>query len=304
MNILTVHFYVISFRKKGVFKRFMHSTDPIFLHQLPEITHVRVMEFENRYSTQEHRATSHELLYVLDGKITLHLEGNLEFHAVPGDILLIRDKTLHRDEFELLRGLKILFITFQWNAGSFFENVDNRILIHLSYETKSEARRRIEFLRSFWYKDIKNEEKIYACDQLHSILLLFYFDRLKQTLTASGTEKEDNLSLQEIAGRARDFLRQNYSSALSLKETAKHLKISAPYLSRIFHRELGISFSKYLTELRLNAARSMLLNSTLQVAEIAHQCGFSSSSYFVKVFREHWNMTPKEFASKRFLPRK
>lgn len=281
-------------------RRPMKENEADFMFQHPVIHHMKVMEFDNRYATQMHQACSHEMLYVLDGKMTLHLENNLEFHAVPGDILLIRNGTQHRDEFKLLHGLKILFIAFNWNADNYFDKVNNRTLIHLSYECKAEARRRIEFLRSFWSKDITEEEKIYANDQLHSILLLFYFDRRKYQTAFPGQDKLDNLSLQELAGRARDFLRQNYASEISLKETALHLKISAPYLSKIFHQELGISFSKYLTELRLNAARNLLLNSTLQITEIANQCGFTSSSYFIKVFSDHFNITPKGFAAKRF----
>jgi AraC-like DNA-binding protein len=281
----------------------MKKIEESFLKLRPEVLQVSVLEFANKYSTQYHKSCSHELLYVLDGKMTLHLEGNLEFHAVPGDILLIPRYTLHRDEFRLLRGLKILFIAFHWEADSYFPQVDNRTLIHLSYEGKTEARRRIEFLRTFWTEENSPEEKIYANDQFHSILLLFYFDQLKYARTRS-QNRGNTLPLQELAARARDYLRQNYASNLSLKETAEHLKISAPYLSRIFHEEMGVGFNKYLTEQRLNEAGSLLLNTTLQVAEIAHQCGFSSSSYFIKVFSNHFGVTPKEFSAKRFEPKK
>ena len=281
----------------------MDNNKKDFLDLRPVIKAVSVLEFANMYATQEHKSSSHELLYVLDGTMTLHLEVNLEFHAVPGDILLVRKNTLHRDEFKLLRGLKILFIAFHWEAESYFEKVDNRTLIHLSYEGKTEVRRKIEFLRSCWSTESDSEEKAYANDQLHSILLLFYFDQLKYARTRIRLQKT-NLSLQELASRARDYLRQNYASALSLKETAEHLRISAPYLSRLFHEELGVSFSKYLTELRLNAATNLLLNTNLQVAEIAHQCGFSSSSYFIKVFSDHFGVTPKEFEAKRFERKK
>ena len=103
---------------------------------------------------------------------------------------------------------------------------------------------------------------------------------------------------QEVIHRAKHFLEQNFDRRISLKSLARYLGISSAYLSSLFHREYGITISKYLTSLRLEAARRLLQSSRMQVSEIASHCGFSSSSYFIKAFSNHYNVTPRNYALK------
>ena len=263
-----------------------------FLSVPPEISSFRVIEFENRYSQLEHADQTHELLYILDGRMTLHLSGNLKFQAVPGDLLIIPACTRHRDEFAPLKGLRILLVQFQWNAPEFFAKIDNRSLLALSYSVRTEVRRRLEFMRDQW---INNPEGLLnAAIQMHGILVLFYFDLvLKNNVHAANSI----MPMQEAMRRAKHFLDQNFAEQVSLQETAEHIGISPGYLSRVFHHEYGISFSKYLTALRLTHAVQLLQNHQLQIGEIALRCGFSSSSYFIKVFSEHFGVTPKNYNS-------
>ena len=144
------------------------------LSHIPQVTNFRVIEYANIYSTTEHVPREHELLYVLDGKITLHWEDHLVYQAMPGDFLLVEAGTRHRDEFALLKGLRILIMQFHWECNEFFQFVNNRTLPNLSYDVSNEVRRRLDFLRSNC--DDSAEYKQHLSIQLHSILLLFYFD--------------------------------------------------------------------------------------------------------------------------------
>lgn len=256
----------------------------------PQVSNFRVLEYANIYSTNEHVPNENELLYVLDGKMTLHLEEHLVFQAMPGDFLIVESGIRHRDEFAALKGLRIMLLQFQWQDTDFFQLVNNRTLLNLSYDTRNEVRRRLDYMRANWLDTPESLQ--YASIQLHGILLLFYFDLVK---SLHNSEQHHLLPLQEAMRRAKHFLEQNYAEQLSLKQTAKHIGISPAYLSRLFHQEYGVSFSKYLTSLRLEAARKLLQTTRLQIGEIANRCGFSSSSYFIKVFSEHYNVTPKNY---------
>jgi AraC-like DNA-binding protein len=256
----------------------------------PRIKSMRVLEYDNVYATKEHKSLSHELLYILEGRMTLHLGENLTFHAAPGDFLLIPSRTLHRDEFLLLKGLRILLIQFEWEKELFFQSVHNRALTNLSYETRNEARRRVEFLRTRWDNSefaIQN-----ASLQLHSLLALFYYDIMQHStlhaLPASPSPAVDAM------GRIKHFLNQNFASQITLKEAADFAGISSSYLSRQFHHEYGISFNAYLTARRLEAAQHFLHSSRLQIGEIAAQCGFNSVSYFIRVYKQHYGVTPRK----------
>ena len=76
----------------------------------PQVSNFRVLEYANIYSTNEHVPQENELLYVLDGKMTLHLEEHLVFQAMPGDFLIVESGISHRDEFAALKGLRIMLL--------------------------------------------------------------------------------------------------------------------------------------------------------------------------------------------------
>lgn len=262
-----------------------------FLDIRPEICSFRVLEYDNVYSRKSHCPAHHELLYVLDGRMTLHLGSNLEYHAVPGDFLLIPADTLHRDEFATLKGLRILIVHFDWEAEDFFQQVNNKSLAALDYDVRCGVQRRLEFIRECWNRGAKG--KFAAELELHAILCLFYFALTQddEQFTLSHSPAPDT---GELMRRVKHYLDQNFGSRVTLKDAAAFAHLSTSYLSRLFHREYGISFSAYLTARRLEAARKMLWDTHLQIGEIASRCGFGSSSYFIKVFTEHYGVTPKK----------
>lgn len=277
----------------------MDEINKIILEQRPQIKSFRILEYDNVYSTCEHKSYHHELLYILEGRMTLHLGENLKFHAIPGDFLLIPSGTPHRDEFPLLKGLRILLVFFEWNVPEYFQNITNRALINLSYEIRSEAQRRLEFLRARWNNS--SSGLLNASLHLHSILMLFYCDIMRFN------SDEDSTSLPAPAvdtmRRVKHFIDQNFNAPISLKDAAVFAGISSSYLSRQFHHEYGIGFSAYLTARRLESARHLLHNSSMQIGEIAAMCGFSSVSYFIRVFRQHYGTTPKQHTERHDLQR-
>ncbi|KAA8746165.1 helix-turn-helix transcriptional regulator [Paenibacillus sp. UASWS1643] len=64
---------------------------------------------------------------------------------------------------------------------------------------------------------------------------------------------------------------------------------------RIFHKIMGIKPNEYVKECRIAAAKNLLISSEMTVYEVAEQTGFSQTSYFIKVFKEHTGLSPKVF---------
>ena len=271
---------------KGQFT--MAENREAFLQKIPEINNFRIIEYDNVYSSHTHHSNAHELLYVLDGRMTLHLGSNLQYRAVPGDFLIIPARTPHRDEFAVLKGLRIQLIIFSWDAEEYFRQVTCRSLFELPWDVRSEAQRRLEFMRSHW--DPSESGKLNASLQLLSVLSLFYFAIGKNAPRPAETAL--HFSAAETMHRVKHYLDQNYSSQVTLKDAAEFAGLSPAYLSRLFHHEFGISFNAYLTARRLESARHLLQTTRLQIAEVAARCGFSSSSYFIKVFSSHYGVTP------------
>ncbi len=87
----------------------------------------------------------------------------------------------------------------------------------------------------------------------------------------------------------------NYGQIESIQTLADKYKISTYHLTREFKEEVGIAPIKYLTNVRMEQAKQMLLTTNRSVQEIARMCGYSRSNYFIKAFREHVGTTPMQY---------
>ncbi len=94
------------------------------------------------------------------------------------------------------------------------------------------------------------------------------------------------------------YINANYSQEICLDDISKSLEVSVSHISNIFKDEMGVSVMEYLKTLRLENAKKMLLCHTLSVTEVAQQCGFNSPSYFTKLFRQRYHVTPREYMNK------
>ena len=86
---------------------------------------------------------------------------------------------------------------------------------------------------------------------------------------------------------------------INLAEVARHCCVSEGHLSRLFHHATGLTFREYLTQVRIERAKSLLIHSGKSVTEIAYESGFQSLSQFHRVFRKAYGASPGEMRSKR-----
>ncbi len=260
----------------------------------PLIESFKIRNYENIWSDYSHSALSAELLYVLEGKLTLTLENGLAFPAGAGDFLLLPAHARHRDIFETDKGLLMMFMQFRWDgAEEFFSVVDNRTLSRLDYAIRSEAMRRIDLMHEQW--DSGDEWSVrHVGIQLHALLALFYDSALRDSERGEDSPVRRRVRA-DVIHQTKFFMIQNYASEVTLEKLARRFGISTAYLSRLFRREFGVSFNRYLTTLRLEAAVALLHNTSLQIAEVAQRSGFSDSSYFIKVFHRYYGTTPRDY---------
>lgn len=91
------------------------------------------------------------------------------------------------------------------------------------------------------------------------------------------------------------YIDDHYSNDISLNEVADHVHLNPSYLSTLFKSELNVSFSDYLTKVRIQRAKQLLLTTDLNVTEVAEEVGYNTPKYFNKVFKEHVGQTPSMF---------
>jgi YesN/AraC family two-component response regulator len=91
------------------------------------------------------------------------------------------------------------------------------------------------------------------------------------------------------------YIEQHYMYDISLNDVAEQVFINKNYLSELFSRKLGVTFSQYKNSVRIRHACEMMDHGSWNMAEIAISVGFDSSSRFSKVFRQHMGMKPQEY---------
>ena len=101
-----------------------------------------------------------------------------------------------------------------------------------------------------------------------------------------------------LVKKAICYLNQNSGSQISRWKLADSVHVSEDYLTRIFHKETGLSPWEYLNRYRINLASLMLLHTNATVYDVAEKCGFQDQAYFCRVFKKIHGVPPGKFRSK------
>ena len=91
-----------------------------------------------------------------------------------------------------------------------------------------------------------------------------------------------------------EYIDLHYQEDIGLNELAARARMNTAYLSVLFKAEVGVSFVKYLTDLRLKKAKA-LLKEGYKVKEVSDLVGYSNYRYFCDIFKKHIGQTPQEY---------
>ena len=101
-----------------------------------------------------------------------------------------------------------------------------------------------------------------------------------------------------ITHRCIQYIGTGYAEHLTLESAARALFLSPDYLSRIFSKETGTSFNRYLNNVRITKAKELIRSGNLRLTDISQMVGYDDQSYFTKVFRRITGMSPNEYRKK------
>lgn len=98
-----------------------------------------------------------------------------------------------------------------------------------------------------------------------------------------------------VITRAKRFIEEHHGEDLSLGQVAKAVNTSTFYFCKIFKKATGLNFTDYVSRLRIEKAKNLLLNPNLRVSEIAFEVGFQSLTHFNRVFRRVVGQSPTDY---------
>lgn len=142
---------------------------------------------------------------------------------------------------------------------------------------------------------ILNADKCTSAEKLHELhgeAVIDYTSRMKKISRGSLYSKPIIMAM--------DYIYDHLHEKISEDDIADHASVSKSYLSRIFHKDVGVTITAYIAIKRIEAAQNMLKYSDYQPLDIGNYLGFSSHSHFINIFKKYTGMTPGEFRKKYY----
>jgi two-component system response regulator YesN len=103
----------------------------------------------------------------------------------------------------------------------------------------------------------------------------------------------------DVLHRCQEILNEHFVRDITLYEMAHLTGVTASYLSRLFKKQLGVNYTEYLNQLRINKAKELLAVPHLKILEIAGMVGYNNANYFTRIFKRYAGLTPQEFRDQR-----
>lgn len=143
-------------------------------------------------------------------------------------------------------------------------------------------------------EELKNSMKtIQTVEEIKNYIRMLLKKIIGVRDTISGRRYSDIIEI------AKDQIRKTYmSDEISLNTVAAEVGMSPSYFSSIFSKEMGKTFVEYLTEIRMDRAKELLMCSSMKTSEIGYEVGYKDPHYFSYIFKKTQNCTPKEFRAR------
>ena len=91
------------------------------------------------------------------------------------------------------------------------------------------------------------------------------------------------------------FMQEHLAEEISLSALSEEFHMNPQYISQLFKNEIGVGFLAYLTSIRMEKAKKLLLSTSLSIGEVAEQSGYGDYRVFTKVFKKSEGITPSQY---------
>lgn len=229
-----------------------------------------------------------EILYFTGDNTTVFYDDNY-YQVENGDIFIISPNKMH----QVLPGKTSITYHVFLIDNSFCKYNDIEVE-ELNYERviKSET---AKALINRLIEDINSTRSFKQTKiRLTLLELMLYLSANHTTLPSSQTKV--SLQLNDSLSLAINYINTHIFDNLTLDTVSKEAGISKYYFSREFKTRTGLSFVSYINTIRCKKAAELILTEKYSIHQIAIMCGFDTDSYFAKIFRKVFGITPSEYS--------
>ena len=259
------------------------------------------------------------LLLVCDGRVRLNLDSEVIGEIGPGDILVVPgpSRLVYRsiqDRAESrLHIFRIDFDPTQFTCdpvtgwllpiGSRHEETDFTVFIQNHFSRLRHLVRAQTPAIHALLEAIRHDAEIETPGFRHRVsartrLLVAMIGERLAGLDAGVPMRVEQSRHRWISEQVKEFLLSNAGQPMTLEHVARHLRLSAEHVARVFRREEGTTIFVYLRNLRIERAKTLLASAQLTVDEIASEVGYSSSTLFCRNFKRATGVTAGTYREK------
>lgn len=120
-------------------------------------------------------------------------------------------------------------------------------------------------------------------------------DNLKIAMFQQKSTEESSESDERVINSIVRYMQNHLAEEINLSVLAEEFHFSTQYISQLFKSEIGVNFLAYLTNIRMEKAKKLLLSTPLSIADVSEQSGYSDYRVFTKVFKKSEGVTPSQF---------
>ena len=255
-----------------------------------------------------------ELYFLLEGERYYFIEQN-RFHVKPGMAVLITPEQIHKtsatDEQSghrrFLLEIDSDFLTLFFSLSDLSSTIDFQErycgMTVFSERDWKQVLSIIDMLKV----EIANKGMLSQniCKLLVTQLLLLYVRN--HTLTDTNMSKVNNslsnthTSMQSIVQDVSLYLQEHYAEEITLEEIANRFHMSKSSLTLNFKNITGLTINEFIRVCHIRRAKVLLLKTNLSITEIASQTGFGNVTYFERVFKNFYEMSPLKFRKQNYF---
>lgn len=269
-------------------------------------TSFSVIAYTNAYFTAPlHIHPEFELILIEEGR-GLSFVGDSIRKLAPGDFMLIgknlphlwlsADEYYYKDTKLVSRSVYTQFgkDIFPANLYEIPEMEDIYTLLKKSEKGLYFEGGRIEEMKER-FRSLVHAEGFEKLNGLYTLLYLLGTECDYQVLTSDKFINKNDSTTDTIINKIHSFINQNYQNDLSLEDIANHIGMNPSALCRYYKKHTGRRIFEYLTELRISYAVKLLLNKSINIGQVAYDCGYNSLSHFNHQFKQITGYTPSEY---------
>jgi YesN/AraC family two-component response regulator len=240
-----------------------------------------------------------ELIYILNGNGTIMIEGK-DYPVVAGEFLVVDSNQMH--ETKCARASMMVMIHFSRNSMKNFIPELEQYHFHCTKETLKKEQldgylaicdmlKKLPPLYVMQPVGYKLKSQAVAMEVFFE--LLNHFSSRESQVQATGKTE-----ILERLGEITEYIELHHREPISLESISSHFYLSREYFSRFFKQNMGVTFSKYVSQVRLMHIYQDICNTSDGILELAEGHGFTNYKLFNKMFHETYGCAPRDVRRK------